>query len=119
MVHVPKLGTLIKTVLKDLSIFLIHELIKFYLSIGYVDVYSSFNKRRWGKRWCLIHENNFECYRTQTSDVCELEFLLKNCILRRAIEETKSELGLMLLENNREKITIEVSVMVYCYSEIW
>ncbi|XP_060580205.1 uncharacterized protein LOC132736992 [Ruditapes philippinarum] len=74
---------------------------------GYVDVYSSFNKRKWGKRWCLVHENNFECYRTQTSEVCELEFLLRNCILKRAIKETKSELGLMILENNREKITIE------------
>ena len=56
----------------------------------------------------MVHENNFECYRTQTSEVCELEFMLHDCELRRAIEETKSELGLMLLENKREKITIEV-----------
>ena len=43
--------------------------------------------------------------------MCELEFMLHNCVLRRAIGETKSELGLMLLENNREKITIEVRLI--------
>ena len=55
-------------------------------------------------------ENNFECYRNQSSTVCELDFLLRGCVLRRAIDETKSELGLMLMENNREKITVEVCV---------
>ncbi|XP_052820886.1 uncharacterized protein LOC128246628 [Mya arenaria] len=74
---------------------------------GFLDIYSSFNKRKWGKRWCIVHENNFECYRSPTSDTCELEFLLRNCALQRAIKETSSELGLMLTENNREKITIE------------
>ncbi|XP_052227306.1 uncharacterized protein LOC127842029 isoform X2 [Dreissena polymorpha] len=74
---------------------------------GYLSIFSNFNKRKWGKRWCMVHENNFECYRSPTSSVCELEFLLRDCVLRRAIEETKSELGLMLLENNKEKITIE------------
>ena len=53
-------------------------------------------------------ENNFECYRSPSSSVCELDFLLRGCILKRAIEETKSQLGLMLMENNREKITVEV-----------
>ncbi|KAL3861433.1 hypothetical protein ACJMK2_007467 [Sinanodonta woodiana] len=74
---------------------------------GFLNIYSSFNKRKWGKRWCLVHDNNFECYRNESSEVCELEFLLRNCHLRRAVEETKSELGLMLQENNKEKITIE------------
>ncbi|WAR13748.1 hypothetical protein MAR_003853, partial [Mya arenaria] len=32
---------------------------------------------------------------------------VQTCALRRAIKETSSELGLMLKENNREKITIE------------
>ncbi|KAK3603514.1 hypothetical protein CHS0354_030373 [Potamilus streckersoni] len=74
---------------------------------GFLNIYSSFNKRKWGKRWCLVHDNSFECYRNESSEVCELDFLLRNCHLRRAVEETKSELGLMLKENNREKITIE------------
>lgn len=81
---------------------------------GYLNIYSSFNKRKWGKRWCKVLGNNFECYRNQISTVCELEFLLRGCILRRAIEETRSQLGLMLLENNREKITIEP----LCWSEV-
>lgn len=74
---------------------------------GYLDIYSSFNKRKWGTRWCLIRENGFECYRTQSSEVCEMEFPLGSCVLRRAIEETKSEMGLMLVENNQEKITVK------------
>lgn len=74
---------------------------------GYLHIYSSFNKRRWGKRWCMVHENSFECYHTQSSEVCELEFPLGDCLLRRAVDETKSEMGLMLVENDREKITIE------------
>jgi len=41
--------------------------------------------------------------------VCELDFLLRYCKLRQAIAETKSELGLMLVEKAGEKITIEVS----------
>ena len=86
--------------------------------VGYLGIYSSFNKRKWGKRWCMVHENSFECYRTQTSEVCELEFLLHDCVLRRAIEETKSELGLMLMENNREKITIEVNLYLTLYHTI-
>ncbi|KAK3099750.1 hypothetical protein FSP39_009067 [Pinctada imbricata] len=74
---------------------------------GHLNIYSSFNKRKWGKRWCLIRENRFECYRNQTSSVCELDFQLRNCMLKRAVTETHSELGLMLTENNIEKITIE------------
>ena len=41
--------------------------------------------------------------------MCELDFILRYCKLRRAIVETKSELGLMLVEKAGEKITIEVS----------
>ena len=58
-------------------------------------------------------ENNFECYRSPSSSVCELDFLLRGCILKRAIEETKSQLGLMLMENNREKITVEVDIFTF------
>ncbi|XP_076451189.1 LOW QUALITY PROTEIN: uncharacterized protein LOC143287130 [Babylonia areolata] len=74
---------------------------------GYLNIFSSFNKRRWGQRWCLVRENMFECYRTQTSQPCELNFLLKTCVLRQALAETGSPLALMLLESNKEKITVE------------
>nr|KAG5706478.1 hypothetical protein BaRGS_032871 [Batillaria attramentaria] len=76
-------------------------------SVGYLNIFSSFNKRRWGQRWCLVRENMFECYKTKTSHPCELNFLLKNCVLRQALAETNSPLAIMLLENNREKITVE------------
>ena len=74
---------------------------------GNLCIYSNFNKRKWGKRWCLVRDNTFECYRHKESTVCELDFLLRYCKLRRAITETKSELGLMLVEKAGEKITIE------------
>lgn len=74
---------------------------------GYLCIYSNFNRRKWGKRWCLVRENSFECYRNESSTVCELDFLLRFCKLRRAVTETKSEFGLMLVENSAEKITIE------------
>ncbi|XP_052082198.1 uncharacterized protein LOC127719885 isoform X1 [Mytilus californianus] len=74
---------------------------------GYLCIYSNFNKRKWGKRWCLVRDNTFECYKNETSGVCELDFLLRYCKLRRAMVETKSELGLMLVEKAGEKITIE------------
>lgn len=74
---------------------------------GYLNIFSSFNKRRWGQRWCLVRENMFECYKSRTSHPCELNFLLKNCVLRQAIHETNSQLAIMLLENNKEKITVE------------
>ena len=65
-------------------------------------------------------ENNFECYRSPSSSVCELDFLLRGCILKRAIEETKSQLGLMLMENNREKITVEVGIcMTVAYGKFY
>ncbi|XP_033763670.1 uncharacterized protein LOC117344901 isoform X2 [Pecten maximus] len=74
---------------------------------GYLHIYSSFNRRRWGRRWCVVRGSMLECYRTNTSTVCELEVWLRNCFLRRATTETKSELGLMLVEKDVEKITIE------------
>ncbi|XP_069118485.1 uncharacterized protein [Argopecten irradians] len=74
---------------------------------GYLHIYSSFNRRRWGRRWCVVRGSMLECYRNNTSTVCELEVWLRNCFLRRATEETKSELGLMLVEKEVEKITIE------------
>lgn len=89
-------------------------IIIFFFS-GYLCIYSNFNKRKWGKRWCLVRDNTFECYRRKESTVCELDFLLRYCKLRRAITETKSELGLMLVEKAGEKITIEVSHDYYKY----
>ncbi|XP_021372827.1 uncharacterized protein LOC110462913 isoform X2 [Mizuhopecten yessoensis] len=74
---------------------------------GYLHIYSSFNRRRWGQRWCVVRGSMLECYRNETSTVCELEVWLRNCFLRRATAETKSELGLMLEEKGVEKITIE------------
>ncbi|CAL1529783.1 unnamed protein product [Lymnaea stagnalis] len=74
---------------------------------GYLFIYSSFNRRKWGKRWCLVRDNVFECYRTDHSNKCELNFLLKPCVVRRAISETNSEHGLMILEGGKEKITVE------------
>lgn len=74
---------------------------------SYLNVYSSFNKRPWGKRWCLVKLHTFECYQNSNSNICELNFLLKDCVVRWAKEETKSELGLMILNNNIEKITVE------------
>ncbi|XP_055863555.1 uncharacterized protein LOC106057411 isoform X3 [Biomphalaria glabrata] len=74
---------------------------------GYLFIFSTFNRRKWGKRWCLVRENMFECYRTQQSRQCELNFLLRPCTIRRAVVETNSELGLMILESGKEKITVE------------
>ncbi|XP_070206638.1 uncharacterized protein [Littorina saxatilis] len=74
---------------------------------GYLNIFSSFNKRRWGQRWCMVRENMFECYRTQHSKPCELNFLLRKCVVRQALAETSSPLALMLLEDNKEKITVE------------
>ncbi|XP_059170438.1 uncharacterized protein LOC131951981 isoform X2 [Physella acuta] len=74
---------------------------------GYLYIFSSFNKRRWGKRWCLVRDNMFECYRTDHSKQFELNFLLRPCVVRRALAETNSELGLMIMEGGREKITVE------------
>lgn len=74
---------------------------------GYLNIYSSFNKRKWGKRWCAVRDNIFECYRNKSSTVCELEFPLHPCVLLQAVEETKSVLGLMISENGQEKITVE------------
>ncbi|XP_062579830.1 uncharacterized protein LOC134241822 isoform X2 [Saccostrea cucullata] len=74
---------------------------------GYLNIYSSFNKRKWGKRWCMVRGNVFECYRNESSTVCELEIPLYPCVLKQAVEETKSELGLMISQNGREKITVE------------
>jgi len=59
----------------------------------------------------VVHAGKFECYKAPTSHVCELDITLAGCVLRRAIQETGSELGLMLEENGREKITIEVHVL--------
>ncbi|XP_041377808.1 uncharacterized protein LOC121390133 isoform X2 [Gigantopelta aegis] len=75
---------------------------------GYLEVFSSFNKRRWGKRYCLVRDNTFECYKTEQSKACELSFLLKPCVMRQAIAETQSNFSLMLLESGKEKITVEV-----------
>lgn len=55
-----------------------------------------------------MKDNVFECYKNMSSTVCELEFPLRPCILRQAVQETKSELGLMLSQNGTEKITVEV-----------
>ncbi|XP_046332006.2 uncharacterized protein LOC124115168 isoform X2 [Haliotis rufescens] len=74
---------------------------------GYLNIFSSFNRRRWGKRWCLVRENMFECYRNEKSKQFELNLLLKNCVFRRAVTETSSEYALMLLEDGKEKITVE------------
>ncbi|XP_025081557.1 uncharacterized protein LOC112556614 isoform X4 [Pomacea canaliculata] len=74
---------------------------------GHLNIFSSFNKRRWGLRWCLVRENMFECYLSQTSQHIELNFLLRKCIIRHAVAETKSPLALMLLEHDKEKITVE------------
>ncbi|XP_078336674.1 uncharacterized protein LOC111137602 isoform X5 [Crassostrea virginica] len=74
---------------------------------GYLNIYSSFNRRKWGKRWCAVKDNVFECYKNKSSTVCELELPLRPCVLRQAVQETKSELGLMLLQNGTEKITVE------------
>ncbi|XP_056011717.1 uncharacterized protein LOC125648626 isoform X2 [Ostrea edulis] len=74
---------------------------------GYLNIYSSFNKRKWGKRWCVVRGNVFECYRVESSTVCELQFPLRPCVLKQAMEETKSELGLMISENDKEKVTVE------------
>uniref|UniRef100_A0A0L8FNX7 PH domain-containing protein n=1 Tax=Octopus bimaculoides TaxID=37653 RepID=A0A0L8FNX7_OCTBM len=74
---------------------------------GYLNIYSSFNKRRWGKRWCLVKMGEFECYMNQKNNVCELSFPLKDCVVRSAKTETKSDLGLMILKDNVEKITVE------------
>ncbi|KAH9514055.1 hypothetical protein Btru_030098 [Bulinus truncatus] len=74
---------------------------------GYLFIFSTFNRRKWGKRWCLVRENMFECYRTEQSRQCELNFLLRHCTVRRATSETNSELGLMILESGKEKITVE------------
>ncbi|CAG5124584.1 unnamed protein product [Candidula unifasciata] len=74
---------------------------------GHVSVFSNFNKRCWGKRWCLVKGNMFECYLNELSHQCELTFPLKTCLLRRAVSEINSENGLMLVEGNKERITIE------------
>lgn len=74
---------------------------------SYLNVYSSFNKKSWGKRWCLVKLHTFECYQNSSSNICELNFLLKDCVVRWAKEETKSDLGLMICNNNIEKITVE------------
>ncbi|BFZ23726.1 hypothetical protein BsWGS_26766 [Bradybaena similaris] len=74
---------------------------------GYLLIFSSFNKRCWGKRWCLVRQNMFECYKSDSSKQCELNFRLNSCILRRAVAETNSENGLMLMDAGREKITVE------------
>ncbi|XP_036369653.1 uncharacterized protein LOC115224784 isoform X2 [Octopus sinensis] len=74
---------------------------------SYLNIYSSFNKRRWGKRWCLVKMGEFECYMNQKNNVCELSFPLKDCVVRSAKTETKSDLGLMILKDNIEKITVE------------
>eukprot|EP00106_Octopus_bimaculoides_P020721 XP_014788163.1 PREDICTED: uncharacterized protein LOC106882118 [Octopus bimaculoides] len=74
---------------------------------SYLNIYSSFNKRRWGKRWCLVKMGEFECYMNQKNNVCELSFPLKDCVVRSAKTETKSDLGLMILKDNVEKITVE------------
>ncbi|GFN77015.1 actin filament-associated protein 1 [Plakobranchus ocellatus] len=92
---------------------------------GYLSVFSSFNRRRWGRRWCVIRTNAFECYHQKKSrslkglkvqgpslsgvcwGTCELSFLLRPCILKRAVKETGSELGLMLQEEGKERITVE------------
>ena len=79
--------------------------------IGYLNIYSSFNRRKWGKRWCAVKDNVFECYKNKSSTVCELELPLRPCVLRQAVQETKSELGLMLSQNGMEKITVEVKNM--------
>ncbi|CAG5132972.1 unnamed protein product, partial [Candidula unifasciata] len=73
----------------------------------YLLIFSSFNKRCWGKRWCLVNRNMFECYKSDSSKQCELSFLLKPCILRRAVAETNSENGLMIMDAIKEKITVE------------
>ncbi|GAB1602284.1 hypothetical protein Ahia01_000507500 [Argonauta hians] len=75
---------------------------------GYLNIYSSFNKRRWGQRWCVVRGATFHCYMNHSSDVCELSFDLGQCTVRSAKAETKSELGLMVLnEDGSEKITVE------------
>lgn len=80
-----------------------------FLDPGYLLIFSSFNKRCWGERWCLVRQNMFECYKSDSSKQCELNFLLKSCILRRAVVETNSENGLMIMDAGREKITVKVT----------
>ena len=108
--------------------FFTFTIILFYLIFsGFLYIFSTFNRRRWGKRWCLVKGNMFECYRSKTSPMCELNFLLRSCVIRHAMDETNSPLAIMLLEDNTEKITVEVctkSSMQFCIfsantSDIW
>lgn len=85
-----------------------HNSNPFFALSGFLNIFSSFNKRRWGKRWCMVVDNMFECYKTEESTVCEMNFFLCDCEVKRAVEETKSQLGLMITLNKVEKITVEV-----------